>query len=124
MTSVLFSDMQIDTNVISCNRLVLLHGPPGTGKTSLCKVDVSFDSVLILLCNQLHALYIYRLLLTSWPYGFPDFRLLSSLKSTAIGTQIFNIAIAFPLQKRLFVSNSQLVFQVFLRKWQASVQAF
>lgn len=27
----------MDCNVIACNRLLLLHGPPGTGKTSLCK---------------------------------------------------------------------------------------
>ncbi|KAG7303231.1 hypothetical protein JYU34_011697 [Plutella xylostella] len=32
-----FSDRRVDTNLISCNRVVLLHGPPGTGKTSLCK---------------------------------------------------------------------------------------
>lgn len=33
----LFAKKSIDTNFISCNRMVLLHGPPGTGKTSLCK---------------------------------------------------------------------------------------
>ena len=33
----LFSHRQVDRNIISWNRLVLLHGPPGTGKTSLCK---------------------------------------------------------------------------------------
>lgn len=33
----LFSDCEVDQNIISWNRLVLLHGPPGTGKTSLCK---------------------------------------------------------------------------------------
>lgn len=32
-----FSDRGIDCNVVSCNRVILLHGPPGTGKTSLCK---------------------------------------------------------------------------------------
>lgn len=32
-----FSDKGVDTNIISCNRVILFHGPPGTGKTSLCK---------------------------------------------------------------------------------------
>ncbi|KAJ8928793.1 hypothetical protein NQ314_018592 [Rhamnusium bicolor] len=36
-TMVEFSDKGVDCNVISCNRVILLHGPPGTGKTSLCK---------------------------------------------------------------------------------------
>ncbi|XP_054276147.1 pachytene checkpoint protein 2 homolog [Macrosteles quadrilineatus] len=36
-TTMLFSDCKVDTNIITWNRLVLLHGPPGTGKTSLCK---------------------------------------------------------------------------------------
>lgn len=36
-TMMTFSDKGIDNNVISCNRIILLHGPPGTGKTSLCK---------------------------------------------------------------------------------------
>jgi pachytene checkpoint protein 2 len=36
-TSMAFSDAGIDSNIISWNRMALLHGPPGTGKTSLCK---------------------------------------------------------------------------------------
>ncbi|CAH1154635.1 unnamed protein product [Phaedon cochleariae] len=36
-TMVEFSDKGVDSNIISCNRVILLHGPPGTGKTSLCK---------------------------------------------------------------------------------------
>lgn len=36
-TSLLFSAAQIDPNLIRWNRLILFHGPPGTGKTSLCR---------------------------------------------------------------------------------------
>lgn len=32
-----FSNKGITPNIVSCNRVILLHGPPGTGKTSLCK---------------------------------------------------------------------------------------
>lgn len=37
LSALMFSEHRVDTNVIACNRLILLHGPPGTGKTSLCK---------------------------------------------------------------------------------------
>lgn len=37
MTAMLFSDHKVSPHIISWNRVVLLHGPPGTGKTSLCK---------------------------------------------------------------------------------------
>lgn len=34
-TALFFSDRQVDQQLISFNRTVLLHGPAGTGKTSL-----------------------------------------------------------------------------------------
>jgi SpoVK/Ycf46/Vps4 family AAA+-type ATPase len=36
-TAMIFADCKVDPSLISCNRVVLLHGPPGTGKTTLCK---------------------------------------------------------------------------------------
>jgi len=36
-TALLFSDVHVSPHIVSWNKLVLLHGPPGTGKTSLCR---------------------------------------------------------------------------------------
>ncbi|KAI3897892.1 hypothetical protein MKW92_011589 [Papaver armeniacum] len=36
-SALLFTDKGVDPFLVSWNRIVLLHGPPGTGKTSLCK---------------------------------------------------------------------------------------
>jgi len=33
----LFSDHAVRSNIINWNKVILLHGPPGTGKTSMCK---------------------------------------------------------------------------------------
>jgi len=36
-TALLFAKHNVCEDIIGINRVVLLHGPPGTGKTTLCK---------------------------------------------------------------------------------------
>ncbi|XP_014224884.1 pachytene checkpoint protein 2 homolog [Trichogramma pretiosum] len=36
-TAMIYSERKVNHHIISWNKVVLLHGPPGTGKTSLCK---------------------------------------------------------------------------------------
>ena len=39
-SSLFFAEHGINKHLISWNKVILLHGPPGTGKTSLCKVKM------------------------------------------------------------------------------------
>ena len=36
-SALLFAEKGVNPHLVSCGRVVLLHGPPGTGKTSLCQ---------------------------------------------------------------------------------------
>ncbi|KAI9772314.1 MAG: hypothetical protein M1840_001063 [Geoglossum simile] len=36
-SATLFMDQKVNSQMVNCSRLILLHGPPGTGKSTLCR---------------------------------------------------------------------------------------
>ena len=50
--TLLLSERGVDPNLVTWNRVVLFHGPPGTGKTSLCQGGNSIGIFGLRICPK------------------------------------------------------------------------